>query len=191
MSPYTILHFLEKYDRVGLRLLGSVDYDPVLMKIVSNEDCKQIPPDILHVTKSLVSGNVNIAVADEKFSQINDVKSILSQVRVMDGSVSIMGVHEELRKLFDALITYLKLESSDDPTSQIESLKKVPDLFEGYTRILGEMYDCLSSTKNGNNSTNLNLLLNLLKLQLFCMVGVMDPAEKQVLKRNHVESSMR
>ena len=186
-----ILHFLEKYDRVGLRLLGSVDYDPVLMKIVSNEDCKQIPPDILHVTKSLVSGNVNIAVADEKFSQINDVKSILSQVRVMDGSVSIMGVHEELRKLLDALITYLKLESSDDPRSQIESLKKVPDLFEGYTRILGEMYDCLSSTKNGNNSTNLNLLLNLLKLQLFCMVGVMDPAEKQVLKRNHVEEDLK
>ena len=33
--------------------------------------------------------------------------------------------------------------------------------------------------------------LNVLKLQLFCMVGIMDPAEKQVIKKKYIEEDVQ
>ena len=57
---------LENYDRPGRRLLESIEYDPVFIKVKTKPGSEEIPSDILHITKTLSSESNIIAMAEDK-----------------------------------------------------------------------------------------------------------------------------
>ena len=193
-SEMYIDQVLEKFDRPGKRLLENIEFDPIFMKVKTKSDSQEIPNDILHITQTLSSeSNINIAMAEDKFSQINEMKDILCNINPKSQCKSFEIVMLELSSLLDAMTFYFKLDQSNDIQIQINRLGKVTELFQGYGDLMSKIGTevSLKNDLEREATLKLDILLNLLKLQLFCMVGIMDPAEKQVIKKKYTEEDLQ
>ena len=67
------------------------------------------------------------------------------------------------------------------------ALCQAESMFDGYCSLLAE----LEKEVNSNQTDKLELLLNILKMQLFSLVGILDPAEKQLIKKNLAELDLK
>ena len=195
-SQIYIDQVLESFDRPGKRLLESIDFDSIFMIVKHKDDVQEIPIDILHITKYLVSeSNINIAMAEDKFSQINQIKEILCNVHPQGDYQSLQNVKQEVITLMDAMASYFKLDTTNtEIQSQIEKMCQVSELFHEFSNLMSNIGKEMSSCKNvfeRETAVKLDILLNVLKLQLFCMVGIMDPAEKQDIKRKYTEEDLK
>ena len=158
-------------------------------KLTNKENIIPVSSDLLHVVNNLVSGNVvNIAMAEEKTTQMKEIKNILANFSSDSQIMTLDATKEEITKIINALCINCKVDGSSLP-SQLDSLARLPLLFDGYNSLLQEIGNVMQLTSD-LQELKLNLLLNTLKLQLFCMVGILDPAEKQVIKKNHAQEDL-
>ena len=189
-SEVYIGQVLESFDRPGKKMLECIEFDPTFMKVKQNAHSQEIPNDILHITSKLSSeSNINIAMAEDKFSQINEIKEILVNINPKAQGQSPEIVRLEITSLLDSMTSYFKLDQSSDIRIQTERLGKVTELFQEYGDLMSKIGREMVSEKA--TAVKLDILLNVLKLQLFCLVGIMDPAEKQVIKKKYTEDNLK
>ena len=85
-------------------MLEQLSYDPVLMKVTNKEDIIPVSSDLLHVVNNLVSGNVvNIAMAEEKTTQMKEIKNILANFSSDSQIMTLEATKAEISKIINAL----------------------------------------------------------------------------------------
>ena len=81
---------------------------------------------------------------------------------------------------------YYGCQQSDSLEDNLTTLLDCPRHFQGFSLLLSQILDLLAKDDSSKLKVmKLELLLNCLKLQLFSLVGPIDPAEKQAIKQKY------
>ena len=181
---------LDSKERPGVRAVHCTDYDPVLMKVSARDD-QDLPADFLQVFTSLTaSAGISLSIAEEKVDQLKEIKELLASVRFNRDEFVQTDILSESSNLLKALALYLNKSSSGLDGGQTLNC---PPLFEGFSDILSELSSLVARGADLDNlqTLRMELLLNCIKLQLFSLVGLLDPAEKQALKREYAQHDLK
>ena len=146
------------------------------------------PEGLVGVFSSLVnvrdaSGSTAIAMAEQKIEQLKEMKDILANVKFEREEFSSDDILAELSRLVQALVTYYGCQQSDSLKDNLTTLLDCPPHFQGFSLLLSQILHLLAKDDRSDLKVmKLELLLNCLKLQLFSLVGPIDPADKQAIK---------
>ena len=73
-------------------------------KLTNKENIIPVSSDLLHVVNNLVSGNVvNIAMAEEKTTQMKEIKNILANFSSDSQIMTLEATKAEINKIINAL----------------------------------------------------------------------------------------
>jgi len=194
---WTAAHYtqsvLHRLDRPAVKLLHMTEYDPVLQTLASVKTDAAAPDGLVGVFSRMVnvrdaSGSTAIAIAEQKIEQLKEMKEILINVKFEKEEFDYDGILAELEKLVKALLMYYGCQDSDSLQSNLTTLLDCSSHFKGFSLLLSELMALLTEDNLGRSQLKvmkLELLLNCLKLQLFSLVGPIDPAEKQSIKQRY------
>ena len=182
---------LDNKERPGVKAVHCTDYDPILMKVTARDD-HELPADFLQVFSSLTaSSGISVSTAEEKFDQLKQIKEALTTVGFTREEFVLSDIISESSNLLKALALYLNKSTTDLEIKDGQSLN-CPPLFPGFSDLLSELSSLVTRGAELDSCQTLRaeLLLNCIKLQLFSLVGVLDPAEKQAIKREYAQHDL-
>ena len=182
------LSILHSLDMPAVKQLHLTKYDPLHQCLASVKTDIAAPEGLVGVFSSLVnvrdaSGSTAIAMAEQKIEQLKEMKDILANVKFEREEFSSDDILAELSRLVQALVTYYGCQQSDSLEDNLTTLLDCPPHFQGFSLLLSQILHLLAKDDRSDLKVmKLELLLNCLKLQLFSLVGPIDPADKQAIK---------
>ena len=185
------LSILHSLDRPAVKQLHLTKYDPLHKSLARVKTDTAAPEVSVGVFSSLVnvrdaSGSTAIAMAEQKIEQLKEMKDILSNIKFDREEFSSDDIMAELSSLVQALVSYYGCLQSESLEENLSTLLDCPPHFKGFSLLLSEILDLLAKEDSSEQKVmKLELLLNCLKLQLFSLVGPIDPAEKQAIKQKY------
>jgi len=189
---FSILHMMS---RPALELLHMTEYDPLQHSLHTAKQDTPAPQCLVGVFSKLVnvrdaSGSTAIVMAEQKIEQLREMKESLKTVRFEKEEYILDDILTELKKLVDGLAIYYTCPVSGDLCENINTLLDCPSHFSDYSSILADILPILTTPSSQIKVYKLELLLNCLKLQLFSLVGPIDPAEKQAIKQRYAVEAL-
>eukprot|EP00092_Neocalanus_flemingeri_P022654 GFUD01024574.1.p1 GENE.GFUD01024574.1~~GFUD01024574.1.p1 ORF type:complete len:2240 (+),score=854.36 GFUD01024574.1:478-6720(+) len=125
-------------------------------------------------------------MAEQKIEQLKEMKEILTNVKFEKEEFDFDDILSEVSSVVKALITYYGCEEADSLSTNLSALQFCTPYFQGFSLLLSEFLTLLATEDRSEMKVmKLELLLNCLKLQLFSLVGPIDPAEKQAIKQKY------